>query len=233
MKEISLYEPVKELFIGLGYQVKAELKDIDMTAIKEDETLLIELKTDLNLKLILQGAKRQRLSDHVYVAVPKPNYKVARSASYRDKQYLLRRLGLGLIHVDIKTQVAKIVLDPVLMDIKAAQRRNKNKKEVLINEFEGLSLDVNIGGMQGAKMTLYKQNELKLLNLLKDGQPHSTKEMVIATGDTKIARVPQMNFNQYFERVKVGWYRLTDIGVAACDKHEAILQLLSEGTDRP
>ena len=75
MKESELYEPVKRLFEGGGYSVNAEVRDCDVTAVRNDELIIIELKTNLSVALLAQGLKRQRCGADVYVAVPKPkNY---------------------------------------------------------------------------------------------------------------------------------------------------------------
>ncbi len=76
MRETDLYLPVKVMFNDLGYEVVAEVGDIDVLASKVDEFIVIELKKEFNLRLITQGALRQKISEVVYVAVPKPSYKV-------------------------------------------------------------------------------------------------------------------------------------------------------------
>ncbi len=44
MKETDLYLPVKELFEDLGYDVQAEVNEIDVLATKDNEFIIIELK---------------------------------------------------------------------------------------------------------------------------------------------------------------------------------------------
>lgn len=105
MKETDLYLPVKALFEELSYDVQAEVGDIDVLATRDNEFIVIELKTDLNLKLIIQGALRQKMTEIVYVAVPKPAYKIRRSKGFQEKIYLLKRLGVGLIFVNFKRAV--------------------------------------------------------------------------------------------------------------------------------
>lgn len=102
MKETELYAPVKELFESLGYEVQSEVQDMDVLATKDHDFIVIELKKELNLRLIVQGAQRQKLSEIVYVAIRKPSYKVRMSSTFTEKVYLLKRLGIGLILVNFK-----------------------------------------------------------------------------------------------------------------------------------
>ena len=50
MKETDLYKPVKELFEKMGYTVNGEVKDMDVTAVRGDELVVVELKTALTLR---------------------------------------------------------------------------------------------------------------------------------------------------------------------------------------
>ena len=68
-------QPVKDFFTAEGYDVYGEVNDCDVVAVKEDELIIVELKLRLNLDLVMQATKkRQRLSDQVYVAIPKPKF---------------------------------------------------------------------------------------------------------------------------------------------------------------
>ncbi|MGI6668085.1 MAG: hypothetical protein ACOX4M_01085 [Acetivibrionales bacterium] len=98
IREADIYDPVREYLESLGYQVQAEVKGCDLSAIKGDELVIVELKTSFNLKLLIQAVKRQRAADSVYVAVPFPKGG-KRTAAWRDMCMLLRRLELGLITV--------------------------------------------------------------------------------------------------------------------------------------
>lgn len=58
MEEKELYLPVKTFLENKGYQVKAEVKDIDVFAVKEHHSIAVELKTKITLKLIYQAIER-------------------------------------------------------------------------------------------------------------------------------------------------------------------------------
>ena len=102
MKEIELYQPVKDLLTGLGYDVKAEVAHIDVVALKETEWIAVELKTSFTLKLLLQATQRQKLTEKVYVALPAPSGMQRFSNAFKEYEHLLKRLELGLILVFFK-----------------------------------------------------------------------------------------------------------------------------------
>lgn len=63
MKETDLYKPVKELFEKMGYTVNGEVKDMDVTAVRGDELVVVELKTAFNITLLQQAVKRQKITE--------------------------------------------------------------------------------------------------------------------------------------------------------------------------
>ena len=93
MLETDLSAPVKSYLEGHGYQVNCEVKNCDIVATKDDDVIVVELKTSINLTLIVQATNRQTLSDSVYVAVPAPNKK---SHHWRG---VITVLKLSLIHI--------------------------------------------------------------------------------------------------------------------------------------
>ena len=76
--EVDMYQPVKVLLTDQGYTVYGEVKHCDVVALKGDELLIVELKQSLNMDLLLQAAKRLRLTSQVYVAILKPKLSSAR-----------------------------------------------------------------------------------------------------------------------------------------------------------
>jgi hypothetical protein len=73
--ETDLAEPLYAHLARLGYTVRSEVKDCDIAAVKGDDLLIIELKKSLSLALVIQATRRQRLTDTVYVAIPRPSNK--------------------------------------------------------------------------------------------------------------------------------------------------------------
>tara|TARA_B110000858_G_scaffold197565_1_gene259666 strand:- start:26 stop:331 length:306 start_codon:yes stop_codon:yes gene_type:complete len=77
MKESDLYLPLKKFLEKQGYEVKAEVKNCDVVAVKKPAAneeaqppTIIELKLSLNLEVILQAVDRLILSPIVYIGVP-------------------------------------------------------------------------------------------------------------------------------------------------------------------
>ena len=77
MKETDLYLPLKKFLEKQGYEVKAEVENCDVVAVKvpagnekAQPPTIIELKLSLNLEVILQAVDRLILSPVVYIGVP-------------------------------------------------------------------------------------------------------------------------------------------------------------------
>lgn len=129
IKEEDLYPPVKEYFESLGYKVNGEVRSCDMTALKDEELIIVELKKNLTVSLLTQAVIRQRTADLVYIAIPKPK-KFRFNAKWKDTLHLLRRLELGLIVVDIKKGIStvEVVQEPVPFDRNKSIQLNKKKE---------------------------------------------------------------------------------------------------------
>lgn len=229
MKEQDLYLPVKILFESMNYQVHAEVNSVDVVAKQGQTVVAIELKKDFSLQLIAQGAKRHKLTDFVYIAIPKPTTKVIRGSIFQDKLFLLKRLGLGLIIVDVskKTFVAKIYQEPVLTDIKTTQSRNKKRRSALLKEIRERHGDYNIGGTRGKIITAYREKSLRILHCLRDGDPHETKEVRQVTDNNKATTILYNNHYNWFRNVSKGIYQISDTGKAALIEYEKIIKDLT------
>src|SRR3954447_10082141 len=106
LQEMDLYKPIQTFFVKEGYEVYGEVKDCDIVAVKDEELVVVELKLSLSVDLLIQAAKRQRITDQVYIAIPKPKHRI-RSKAWTDKCHLVRRLELGLIIVSFSAGRAK------------------------------------------------------------------------------------------------------------------------------
>ena len=109
MKESDLYPPLKKFLENQGYEVKGEIEDCDVVAVRGDEApVVVELKLNLNLGLLLQAVDRTALTAKVYLGVPSRVRVLAKRR--RQVVKLLRMLGLGLILID--TDMVTVMLDP-------------------------------------------------------------------------------------------------------------------------
>lgn len=207
MKESELYEPVKRLFEGGGYAVNAEVRDCDVTAVRNDELIIIELKTNLSVALLAQGVKRQRCGADVYVAVPKPkNYSPKK---LKDIFYLLKKLELGLIFVTFRGNYsfAEFILRP--QEYKRPAKDTKRRREIL-GEIGGRTVDVNTGGVTHRKIaTAYTEKCINIACILDKYGPMSPKQIREYGGDEKCASILRFNAYGWFERIRKGVYGIT------------------------
>lgn len=231
MEEKDLYLPVKTLFASQGYAVYGEVKGVDVIAQLDEELVAIELKKELNLKVILQGTKRQKLTDDVFVAIITPTSRIKRGQAHKDKIHLLKRLGIGLIYVHTRhtPYIATIDFMPKLFDIKAVQRRTKKKKLAICKEIQGRYSDYNQGGTRGAIMTAYKESALRILKTLEDGASHSTKDIRQQTNNNNSTRILYNNHYNWFLHIKKGHYQISQHGHEALIKyHDFLNTILSD-----
>ncbi len=220
MQETDLYQPVKDFFEAEGYEVKAEINGCDVVAIKDDApTVIVELKTTFSLELVLQGIDRQKLSDDVYLAVPKPDTPIKRK-NWRKRQRALvnlcRRLGVGLLLVDIAATSPRGV--NVLLDPAPYQPcKNTGKQTRLQKEFIERVGDPNTGGITKTKIiTAYRQDAIRCAEVLAGGNALKVVEIKTIAGVDRAASILQKNHYGWFERVSRGVYQLTELGEATC-----------------
>lgn len=212
--EVDLYEPIKTFFVEQGYDVYGEVNDCDVVAVRGEELVIIELKLRFNLDLVMQATKRQRLTNQVYVAIPKPNYSL-RSQKWRDLCHLMRRLEVGLLVVSFQTdkEQVKVIHDPVPFDRVKSMQRSKKRRTSLLEEIEGRTGDFNIGGSNKLKiMTAYKETCIHIACSLIHHGPLSAKALrEIGTGE-KTSRILIKDYEGWFDRIERGVYAVSEKG---------------------
>lgn len=229
MKETDLYKPVKELFEKMGYTVNGEVADMDVTAVRGDELIVVEMKTGFNATLLLQAVKRQKITEQVYVAIPRPVYKKRFSQEFKDKEYLLRRLSLGLIlvAVDCPVPYAKIALEPKPFHEKASIGRNKAKKEKTLQEIEERHGDHNLGGSTRKQIvTSYRENVLRIAGLVEISGSISSKDLKNAGCGLKTMSILNKNYYGWFKKDQDGLYQLTDKAAEQMEQYRDLINLL-------
>ncbi len=226
MREADLYGPVKAYLEAQGFEVKAEIGACDLMAVRGDEPpVIVELKLTFSLALVMQGVARQALFEDVYLAVPVSGAK-GWKLRYRDIIRLCRRLGLGLLAVDVKKAAVVAHLDPGPY----APRKNARRAGRLLREFERRVGDPNTGGMTGVKqVTAYRQNALRCAVYLAAEGPCRAAEVARAVGFAKAGDLMRADHYGWFERVDRGVYALTPKGVAGLEEFEAEIVALSVG----
>jgi len=204
VKESDLYAPLKTYLESQGYTVKSEIGPADIMAIREGEPpVIVEMKTALNLALILQGVARQSLFADVYLAVPQPPKWTHR---YKDLTALLRRLGLGLLTV--KGENVEPHLDPAPYQ----PRLNPTRAGRLLREFQRRVGDPNTGGTTRIKrMTAYRQDAIRLATALVE-KPNTPAHLAKALNIPNARAILSDDHYGWFERIARGTYALTPKG---------------------
>lgn len=204
-READLYPPIKAYLEGQGYTVKGEVGAADLVAVRGDEDpVIVELKLRLNLTLYLQATTRLRMTDLVYIAVPKPKGRKA----LRENMILCRRLGLGFLTVRPDGTV-EAQCDPGPY----APRQNKAKRAKLLREFHRLEGDPNDGGAtRHGIVTAYRQDALRCAMYLAETGAEKGAIVAKATGVANATTLMRDNHYGWFEKVEKGVYALTPQG---------------------
>lgn len=228
--EMDLYIPVQTYFEKLGYKVQAEVNDCDVVAYKGDSITIIELKLNLNITLLMQAAKRQKITPDVYIAIIRPKTSLRRRR-WRDLVHLVRRLELGLILVSFegKKPSLQVVHEPGFFDRKRSVNQSKKVRKKLIHEVENRRSNHNIGGSNNLlMMTAYKEMAIQIAYYLDHLGPMSAKQLQkLSTGD-KTYSILYNNYYKWFERVDRGIYGLTEKGRKDYQTFPEVIKLYKE-----
>lgn len=239
MKETDLYRPVRDFLNMAGYIVRAEVKDCDIAGMQDETLVAVELKTVLNLDVILQAAERQLLADFVYIAVPRKEGTL-RTQRWRRLVLLLRRLELGLLLVSSKEphRVEQVVA-PMPYDFKAARSQRAKKKRALIQELTKRVTDINTGGSTRTRiMTSYREQAIIVAWLLQQHGAMSPANLKkIGADAAKTTGILRDNHYGWFDHPKRGIYELSEKGINALSDAaphmEKLLATLPEQTIVP
>ncbi|MEA3288157.1 MAG: DUF2161 family putative PD-(D/E)XK-type phosphodiesterase [Candidatus Marinimicrobia bacterium] len=211
MQEVDLYPPLKKYLVKQGYQVKGEVQNCDVVAIREPKSIVvIELKLTLNLTVLLQAVDRIKITDTVYIGVPTGLAVLKKQRKKIVK--LMRMLGLGLIVIDPKARVGNV---DVLCDPGAYRPRQVSKQtKRLLGEFQQRVGDPNPGGSNSQRglMTAYRQKALSIAEYL--SQHDATKAAVVAQSlsEPKTRLILYNNVYGWFDRLGKGVYNLSPRG---------------------
>lgn len=209
-KESELYYPLKEFFENKGFKVQGEVKNCDVVAIKEDITVVCEMKTSFNLKLLYQILDRKSITENVYAVIPRPT-KGHNTKEFKNIIKLLKALDMGLITVAIDSPIktVEVIIEPY----NGKSYKNSRKVYLLKNEFDKRNINSNIGGVNKQKiLTAYMEKSIKILCYIGDSECVSLKDIKCICGEEKTSSILQKNVYGWFERVKKGFYKLSKEG---------------------
>ncbi len=226
--ERDLFGPIKAYFEKQGYVCDGEVGDIDLYMERGDETAAVELKVTLDFKAVQQAALRQKITDTVYIGIFKP--KDMRSSSFRDKVYLLKRLGIGLLVVSKRSKLVEVASEPVVSELSSYKIRNKGKKNAVSKEFHERKTKLNVGGVTGEKLiTSYREKALLVLDACVElGGEASTKDIRELSGVENATTIMYHNHYGWFENTAKGKYRVRDVGYAAFEEFEDVLYAMKK-----
>lgn len=226
-KEEDLSFPVVHWLEGQGYRVNQEVKNCDITAVKEKELILLELKLRFSLTLVYQALERKDISPSVYIVIP---LKGGRSAppQYSRMKKLLQSLQIGLIVVRYMSR--KIRVEALLHPREYPQRKRHRRKAAILREIDSRYGEFNRGGQpSGARqMTAYRQEALHLAWLLSRLGDTSPAELRRSGASVRSQSILSMNHYGWFEKVSRGIYRLHAAGMNALEEYQDVVGSLSE-----
>jgi hypothetical protein len=211
MTETDLARPLCDWLSEQGYTVRSEVRDCDIAALRGDELLIVEIKKTLSLALLVQAAERQRMTDSVYVAVPRPSSKWKWWKENRGVFHLLRRLAVGLILVSPSNGGPPV--DVVFRPQPLVRRRRAPSRRAVMAEIAGRMADFNTAGSSRTKLvTAYRENAVHVAcALLGRGGMAPARLRELGTGP-KTQSILRDNVYGWFERTGRGVYRLSDCG---------------------
>ncbi len=139
----------------------------------------------------------------------------------------MKRLGIGLIFVDFKKSapIAMIEEDSTIFVLRHSQKLNKRIRERALKEKSMRSGDYNMGGQKGRKITAYKENVLMIAGLLSQNGVMKVSKIRMVAGEKTGSILPK-NYYGYFNRVKTGYYELTEAGKEAVEVYSYIIRKL-------
>ena len=210
MKESDLYAPIKAHFQVLGYEVKGEVCEADVVALRGVEPpVIIELKLAFTLTLFHQAIERLKVVEDVYIAVVRPE---GRSGYKRLKANipLCRRLGIGLLTLRSRDLFVELHCAPGPY----TPRKSAKKAKRMTKAFDRLDGDPNVGGAtRHGLVTGYRQDALKCAAYLAHAGAEKGAIVAKATGVPSATSLMRNNVYGWFRKVETGVYMLTPVGV--------------------
>lgn len=220
--EEDLYEPVKAFLEAQQFEVRSEVHHCDVTAVKDDQLVIVELKRHLSVDLLAQGVLRQKMGDTVYLAVPKPKNMLG-TGKWKDICHLLRRLELGLLLVSLPGHhrsagthgFVEVAVQPEAFDREKSRRASRGKKNKLLIEHQSRKVDLNRGGSTRKKLvTAYREQAIRVACYLESCGPLTAKMIKERGVDSpKIASILKSDYYGWFQKLGGGFFALNPTGM--------------------
>ena len=222
LRETDLYPPLADFLEKNGYRVHAEVVGCDISALRDDELLVVEMKLRFNFEVVLQAVRRQEAADAVYIAVPLRGARryPPRWGLIRD---LLIRLGLGALFVRFAAGGAPCVEIP-LEPGDGRSRKKPSARKAMLREMSGRGENFNVGGaVRRPIVTAYRTEALRIALLLRENGTLAPKALRGLGAGPKCSSILQKNYYLWFERVERGLYRLSPAGEKALENWSEVV----------
>lgn len=231
LAETDLYPPVKAFLEGLGYEVKGEVKNCDVTAVRGEELIVVELKTGFTIELLFQASRRQLVADGVYVAIPLPKggYRAPR---HDDIVRLCRRLEIGLLFVAF-TEAGAAQVDAAVHPAPArAVRTNVKKRLAVLTEHHGRTGSRNCGGVTRRRiLTVYKERSLAIVAILAAHGELTTTQIRALGGPDNTSAILTRNYYSWFAKGAPRHHAATPAGVGALGEYADLFAEVTGGAE--
>lgn len=223
IKETDLYEPLKIYLEHQGYKVSSEVKNCDLVARKDEEMIIVELKTGMSVALLIQAVYRKEITESVYVAIPVPVGKDYPPQIGGIKQ-VLRRLEVGLILVRFMKTKTKIEI--ALHPVPFTERMRHKRKQAILREIDGRYAEFNRAGSPTTteRISSYKQEAIRIVYFLTQLGTASPRELVQAGSGPRTQMILSGNIYGWFEKVERGVYTLSEPGRQSFEKYRELLK---------
>lgn len=189
-------------------------------AVKEEQMILVELKTRVTVTLLIQAARRKDICDSVYVCVPVPEGK-RDLPNARGLRNLLRKLEVGLILV--RFMKTKTRVDTVLHPRPYEKRMRRKKQAVLLREVNGRYGEFHKGGIstREERISAYRQEAIRsALVLRREGEVTPARLRERGVRSDKAQSILSANHYGWFDRTGRGRYVLNDAGREALERYD-------------
>lgn len=227
IRETDLYPPVKAHLVSLGYDVKGEVNDCDVVAVRGEDVIVIELKRQFSTAVLIQAIERQALTDSVYIAVPRPRGG-GMKGKWKGIRRLLRRLELGLLYVSGDKGVRGVAV--ALHPTPYTKRRNPRARRALLEEFHTRSGDYNAGGSSGQPLiTAYRERAVHIAYCMSANGGVMSPRDLRALGTSKdTTQILYRNVYGWFAHESRGAYSLTHQGERDLQNYNWLIESIND-----
>lgn len=167
-----MFEPVKKCLNRLGFDdVVGEVKGHDVVGVNTEngEAVIIEMKRQLNFKVLEQATLSFGRSKYVYVAIPAPANGKTANGNHSFAHRIMKDYGIGLIHVSKGLRNAKVII--------RSKEHKVTKKAIqkFINEASRMSVG---GAKTGVNPTMYSLTMERVKEKMKSGEWLTANEIL-------------------------------------------------------